>query len=262
VRLLAAALAALAALGALGALTGCAGPRVAGPDPRTASSASPSSSSLPPTPVEPVGTPPAATAAASPLATPRLRGVDVSHHQGRIEWDRVAADGISFAYLKATEGSTFTDPELTANWAGAEAAGLRVGAYHYFTLCSSPGPQADHFVAALGSVGADRRSLPPVVDLEFLGNCDPPPARDSMLAAARAFVDRVEAATGRQMVVYVHPDLEAAYSLVDDLGRRLWVRGMGDAPPRGRWWMWQRSDHARVAGIGTPVDLDVLRARP
>lgn len=189
----------------------------------------------------------------------RLRGVDVSHHQGPIAWDRVAADGISFAYLKATEGSTFTDPAFAANWAGARAAGLRVGAYHYFTLCSPPEQQADHFVATLGSVRADRGSLPPVVDLELIGNCDPPPDRATMLASARTFIERVEAATDRRMVVYFHPDFEAAYGLVADLGRRLWVRRTGSTPPPGDWWMWQRSDRADVAGIDTPVDLDVLR---
>lgn len=173
----------------------------------------------------------------------------------------MAADGISFAYLKATEGSSFTDPELATNWAGARAAGLEVGGYHYLTLCSPPEPQADHFVAALDEVGLGARSLPPVVDLELIGNCDPPPVRATMLASVRTFIDRVEAMTGREVVVYFHPDFEARYGLVGELDRRLWVRRVGAAPPPGGWWLWQRSDHARVDGIETPVDLDVLRVR-
>ena len=172
----------------------------------------------------------------------------------------MAGDGITFAYLKATEGSTFTDPAFADNVAGARAAGLRVGGYHYFTLCSPPAPQADHFVATWRSVGLGPRALPPVVDLELIGNCDPPPAAPAMLAAARDFVSRVEEATRRRVVVYVHPDFETTYpGLVDALDRRRWVRRTGSRPPPGDWWMWQRSDHARVAGIGTPVDLDVLR---
>ena len=205
------------------------------------------------------------TSASSPRPEPRplvVRGIDVSHHQGAITWDRVADDGISFAYLKATEGSTFTDPRLTANWAGAKRAGLEVGGYHYFTLCSPPEAQADHFVATLNALGADRRSLPPVVDLELIGNCDPPPERSAVLASATTFIERVEAATGRKVVVYFHPDFEAKYSLVDALDRRLWVRRVGPTPPPGEWWMWQRSDRTRVAGIATPVDLDVRRERP
>lgn len=206
---------------------------------------------------------PSVTPTPTPKPDPgRRRGVDVSHHQGQIDWRRVADDGISFAYLKATEGITFSDPRFADNWADARAAGLRVGGYHYYSLCSPPEPQADHFVSTLEAVGADRRSLPPVVDLELIGNCDPPPARDDMLAGARAFIGRVESATGREVVVHFHPDFEAAYSLVAELDRRLWVRRMGDRPPPGNWWMWQRSDHARVAGISTPVDLDVLRVLP
>ena len=172
----------------------------------------------------------------------------------------MAGDGITFAYLKATEGSTFTDPAFAGNVAGARAAGLRVGGYHYFTLCSPPAPQADHFVATWRSVDLGPRALPPVVDLELIGNCDPPPAAAAMLAAARDFVSRVEEATRRRVVVYVHPDFETTYpGLVDALDRRRWVRRTGSRPPPGDWWMWQRSDHARVAGISTPVDLDVLR---
>ena len=227
-------------------------------------------------PAEP-GTPPV-TATTSPAPTPRRtdtrpgtqtpartaprpreRGVDVSHHQGPIDWSRVAGDGISFAYLKATEGSTFTDPALSANWAGARSAGLRVGGYHYYTLCAEPEPQAEHFVAALRSVGAGPRSLPPVVDLELIGNCDPPPARADLRAAVTTFIDRVEQATGRRVVVYVHPDFERTYDLVAELDRRLWVRRTGTRPPPGEWWLWQRSDTARVDGISTPVDLDVMR---
>jgi lysozyme len=103
------------------------------------------------------------------------------------------------------------------------------------------------------------RDLAPVVDLELLGNCDPPPAEDVLRDAVVAFVDRVEQATGRRVVVYAHPDLEARYDVVDVLDRERWVRRPGDVPPPGDWLLWQRSDDARVDGVDGPVDLDVLR---
>ena len=66
-------------------------------------------------------------------------GIDVSNHNGSIKWDKVAADekGISFVYIKSTEGATYSDPRFHENAKGATAAGLHVGAYHYFRMTSS-----------------------------------------------------------------------------------------------------------------------------
>src|SRR5205807_9805596 len=64
-------------------------------------------------------------------------GVDVSHHQHRIDWRKLTADKrIGFAYVKATEGVSFVDGRFRENWSAARRAGLRVGAYHFFRLCS------------------------------------------------------------------------------------------------------------------------------
>jgi lysozyme len=185
-----------------------------------------------------------------------VRGVDVSHHQGAIDWTRVRRDRIDFAYLKATEGSGFTDPRFVSNAREARRAGLRVGGYHYFTLCSPGAPQADHFAAVL--LSAPARTLPPAVDLELLGNCEDPPPRADLLREVQAFIAAVERRTGQRMVVYAYPDFEDRFALTRNLGRRLWVRRIGDAPPRGDWWMWQRDDQARVAGIDGPADLNQL----
>ncbi|MCW2815123.1 MAG: lysozyme [Nocardioides sp.] len=247
----------LVALVAAVGLAGC-----ATAEPEDASTAAP----VTPAPTTATATAPTTEPTAEP-APPRPRprrllGVDVSHHQGEIAWARVAGDGIRFAYLKATEGSGFSDPRFADNWRAASAAGLRVGGYHYFTLCSEPLGQAEHFVDILDAVPAARRTLPPVVDLELIGNCDPPPDPATMRASVEAFVAEVERRTGTRVVVYTHPDFDARYDFVDDLDRRRWVRRPGDAPPPGDWWLWQRSDDASVDGVAGPVDLDVMRARP
>jgi lysozyme len=196
----------------------------------------------------------------SPTATPERtraqRGVDVSHHQGEIAWQQVSRDRIDFAYLKTTEGSSFTDPRFDSNARAARRAGLRVGGYHYFTLCSPGAPQAEHFASVLEASPA--RTMPPAIDLELIGNCADPPPREDLLREVRAFMDVVEERTGGRMVVYVYPDLEAQYRLSTALDRRLWVRRIGDTPPEGDWWMWQRDDQAEVAGIDAPADLNLL----
>ncbi|AQT43495.1 lysozyme [Bartonella apihabitans] len=63
-----------------------------------------------------------------------VRGIDVSHHQGEIDWHKIKSQNISFAYIKATEGGDFKDPQFKKNWDHALEAGLRVGAYHFSGL--------------------------------------------------------------------------------------------------------------------------------
>src|SRR5687768_3711582 len=65
------------------------------------------------------------------------QGIDVSHHQGVIEWSLLSGQGVDFAYIKASEGGDFVDPAFARNWDGAGRAGIRRGAYHFFTLCRS-----------------------------------------------------------------------------------------------------------------------------
>src|SRR3954469_22613633 len=74
--------------------------------------------------------PATAPAVAPPADVLIRRGIDVSHHQGTINWDAVAGDGVEFAWMKATEGATFRDASFARNWHQAGAAGLARGAYH------------------------------------------------------------------------------------------------------------------------------------
>jgi lysozyme len=168
----------------------------------------------------------------------------------------VRRDRISFAYLKATEGSSFVDPRFLEHAAAARRAGLRVGGYHYFSLCSPGAPQAEHFAGILRS--AQARSLPPAIDLELLGNCADPPARDALLREVRAFIAVVERRTGQRVVVYAYPEFESRYRFAAELHRRQWVRRIGSTPPTRDWWIWQRDDRATIDGIAAPADLNVM----
>ena len=96
------------------------------------------------------------------------QGIDVSHHQGAIDWPLLPAQGVDFAYIKASEGGDHRDRAFAANWSGARRAGIARGAYHFFTLCRPGADQAANFIAA---VPAEPDALPPAVDLEYMGNC-------------------------------------------------------------------------------------------
>jgi lysozyme len=197
------------------------------------------------------------------VALPRYRpslqpgehhGVDVSHHQGPVDWARVADDGISFAYVKATEGETLVDPRFTANWTGAAEAGLARGAYHFFSLCSPGAGQARNYLA---TVPRDPNALPPVVDLEF-GACRRRPDRAVVQRELLTFVDLVERDLGEQVVLYVMRDFAENYPIPESLDRNRWERRLFRRPDTA-WTMWQVSPVARVDGVSGPVDLNVAR---
>lgn len=214
----------------------------------------PTTTASTPTTTAPTTTAPAPTRSPAPAYRD---GIDASHHQGPIAWRRVARAGITFAYLKATEGTGFTDPDFAGNRAAATRAGIDVAGYHYFQLCSDGAAQAEHFLAVLGD---DPPPIPPALDLELQGSCaDPPPAAD-LLAEVRAFLRRVDGATGTRTLVYLYPELEARYGFADDLADHpQWVRRLGDRPPGRPWEVWQHDDAGSVPGMRGGVDLNRMK---
>ncbi len=189
------------------------------------------------------------------LAATESYGIDVSHHQGRIDWRRVAADNIDFAYIKATEGVDFTDRRFAENWREADRAGVRRGAYHFFTLCGSGAEQAAHFVR---TAPPEARALPPAVDLELAGNCKDRPSRTKVYAELDSFLAAVEGAWSRPMLLYVGSDWERRYPVVGREERPLWLLSLLGRPDE-RWAIWQVHGFARVDGVRGRVDLDVGR---
>lgn len=93
-----------------------------------------------------------------------IKGIDVSRWQKGIDWKAVAADGVQFAFLKATDGANGVDPEYQNHRKAAKAAGLLVGGYHYFRFEQDIPQQAVNFMRTLGDI---RGELPPVVDVEW-----------------------------------------------------------------------------------------------
>ena len=160
-------------------------------------------------------------------------GIDVSHHQGDIDWAQVADDDIRFAYIKATEGGDFVDAQFADN-------------------CE----QAENFLRVVPS---DLKALPPAVDLELSGNCSQRPDRAWVLVQLDAFLDRVESATG-PAVLYLLDDFEQTYRIRDAVEREHWERRSLLRPTVKGWWMWQVHARAAVDGIDGPADLNVMRS--
>lgn len=186
-----------------------------------------------------------------------VRGIDVSHHQGPIDWPAVAGDDVAFAYIKASEGGDFKDRAFARNWSGAGAAGLARGAYHYFSLCKDGVSQAENFLSALPE---DRAMLAPVLDLEFEGNCARRPPAEEVLAEISAFVATVEVSVGKRVIFYAPETFYAKYLKGRGLNRRLWTRSVWHSPDyTSDWVLWQYHDRGSVAGVSGDVDLNVLQ---
>jgi GH25 family lysozyme M1 (1,4-beta-N-acetylmuramidase) len=145
----------------------------------------------------------AQTAAASGIA-----GLDVSAYQTGINWSTVARNGAKFAYVKATEGTTYSSSQFASQYNGAYAAGLTRGAYHFATPNTSTGAvQATYFVNHGGNWTSDGRTLPPLLDIEYGYNATCwGLSQAAMVAWIADFSNTVVKLTGTRPAIYSTTD--------------------------------------------------------
>ena len=190
-------------------------------------------------------------------------GVDVSQHQGTIDWQSVADDGIEFAYVRVgyrgvDEGSVHLDSTYEQNLEGARSAGLDVGVY-FFSQATSADEAIEEAVFVLEQLDGADLDAPVVFDLETNNTSDRTygMTREEYTAVANTFCERVEAA-GYETIIYGNQTDISRYNLSDLGGRLLWFASYDGAPPmRYAFAYWQYSDSARIDGISTPVDIDL-----
>lgn len=199
-------------------------------------------------------------------------GIDVSHHNDKVDWAKVAADGISFAILKASQGKSFRDNTFAGHVKAARAAGLLVGAYHFVDATTEAAARAEaaNFAGAIAAAGGVQLlDFPPVMDYE---NNPGGLSQTQINAVAMAFLAELERLTGRRPMVYTgnafgfnFGPLLASYPL--------WIaRYSATIPPDNNrawreWTIWQYSDGSaggvrpsgsrKVAGLSDAVDLNV-----
>jgi lysozyme len=185
-----------------------------------------------------------------------VQGIDISHHQGKVDWRLLPAQGVDFAYIKASEGGDHRDRAFASNWAGAGDAGIARGAYHFFTLCRSGAEQAANFIAA---VPADPHALPPAVDLEYMGNCTRKLSRSDLQRELAVYIRLVEAQYRKPVILYLTREFDQTYGISGTVRRPLWLRSLIVEPRFGTrpWHIWQVSNFRRLRGIDGPVDWNV-----
>jgi GH25 family lysozyme M1 (1,4-beta-N-acetylmuramidase) len=219
-------------------------------------------------------TPPVSNTPAQPAFR---QGVDVAAFQhpngAAINWREVARSGISFAAVKATEGTYYRNPYALSDIKAARAAGLSVGAYAFAIPNGNGGrrgavAQADYIVSYLGTLAA---SVPVMLDIEFNpysgGFCyGRTPAQ--MVSWVARFSAEIRARTGRAPYIYTpqgwwNPCTGGSAALRNNL---LWVPNYTTAAtpaiPSGwtTWRIWQYTSSGTVPGIQDPgfTDLDRL----
>ncbi len=134
-----------------------------------------------------------------------LPGLDVSSWQGNVDWATVAANGARFAYVKATEGTSYVNPYFTQQYGGAYDVGLVRGAYHFGLPDRSTGAaQAQWFAAHGGAWSADGQTLPGALDIEYnpYGATCYGLSQSAMVAWLTSFVTQYQALTTRWPVIY------------------------------------------------------------
>lgn len=177
-----------------------------------------------------------------------VRGVDVSHYQGEIDWQILSGEGIQFAYIKATEGSSHTDRNFQENWVKARKTDLSIGAYHFFSFDSPGETQLAHFVQ---EVPAFDEMLPPVVDFEFYGDKKVnPPQVEPTAEQLDIMLKGLEEHYGVKPVIYATEDSWELYLKGRFDEYPLWIRNVMTKPKTGdqQWLMWQYTNREKLKG--------------
>ena len=221
-----------------------------------------------PTP-SPSPTPPIPTVTPAPTATPSqfyVDGIDVSYHQGVIDWQQVVAGGKKFAFVRATAGTLTADTAYAANYWGAHDAGLSVGSYHFANPDFAPNDAINEANWFLQNAAIWTGDMRPVLDLEVSNGLDP----GSLSVWAQTWLSGVSASTGVRPIIYTNANFWATSMANTDWFARngysvLWIANWttASAPsvPAGNWagngWsVWQHTSAGAVPGISGLVDLD------
>ena len=192
-------------------------------------------------------------------------GVDVSDHQGDIDWQAVARDGSDFAIVRLgnrgyTEGALYADEQAAANLDGAAAAGLETGAY-FFSQATTEDEAREEAEFALALLDGRSLRLPVVFDHEPVPDAAGRANRimgDELTACARAFCERIEQA-GYATMIYGNKQDIARFGSNAFGNRPVWFAEYDVAVPTGQFDfdLWQYTNGGSVAGIPTAVDLNI-----
>jgi lysozyme len=186
-------------------------------------------------------------------------GIDVSHHQGKIDWDLLFNDLrfdtiVRFVYCKATESLTHLDTKWEHNRKTLNNMGILNGAYHFFDGFAAPRDQAAHFLNHWQPREID---LPPVLDVETEGISD-----QDLIAKMRIWLTEVEKETGYRPIIYTSDNFYETKFKNKFPGYYFWIAAYSKKPTSidsEQIIHWQFSETGTLPGISEMVDLNVSK---
>lgn len=188
-------------------------------------------------------------------------GVDVASYQGDIDWPKIDSQGVKFAFIKATEGSTFVDRCFQDNYNEATKTNIAIGAYHFFSYDSGGATQAENFIK---TVPKNNELLPPVVDVEFYGDNKMNPLKKAEVDPnLKELLNLLEQHYGKKPIIYA---TQKAYNLYLEEGYEdydIWIRNVFFKPTldKHEWTFWQYADKGVLEGYDGEegfIDLNVF----
>lgn len=189
-----------------------------------------------------------------------VHGIDVSHHQGRIDWPKVSTakvnqSEIKFAFIRATNGTGKKDVYFNRNWQQCKSVDIPRGAYHYFRADLDPNRQADFFIS---NVRLQRGDFPPVLDVEDTYGV----SQSSLIQRISLWLYRIEAYYGVRPIIYSSTGFYKNHLAGYFDSYPFWVahyNTVNNAPRVERkWHFWQHSESGIISGIRGKVDFNVF----
>lgn len=186
-----------------------------------------------------------------------LKGIDVSHYQGDVDWKVVKEGGMHFGIAKSTQGVGYTDPQFKSNWENIAAAGLYRGTYHFYVANDDPTAQAEHFINTVGNIG--EHHINPILDLEAtIGDLTVEEYQKNVLT----WLKKVEESMGVTPVIYTNRPFGNANLNNEAFNKyHLWLAEYGakkaDVPDtwqKSGWSAWQFTSHDELKGVNGAVD--------
>ncbi|MHC1705267.1 MAG: glycoside hydrolase family 25 protein [Tenuifilaceae bacterium] len=185
-----------------------------------------------------------------------ILGIDVSRHNGKINWEEIKNLNIEFVFIKATEGKTMIDPWFKKNFTAVKKANIKVGAYHFFKFNRDGAEQARNFLSQTKKLRLD---FPPILDIEEYTNTRIKKSQKEVVREIRKFISTVEASTGRKVLLYMNEHDYNKYIKDNFNNNPLWICSLDEEPNIDRdWKFWQYTHRGKLDGLKGLFDLNTF----